>query len=416
MIFEFRLPDIGEGLEDAEIVTWLVSPGEYVERDQALVEVLTDKASSELPSPVAGKVINMGGVEGDRIKVGEVLIQLEDGSSNTLESVNEEDDQKLLPTIETSEVSPPINQNRVKASPATRKLARELKVDLAKISGSGTSGRITNEDVKSFSNEKPQDQSLNLVAGLELTLEETSHETRTLGFMPSGVHPLRGVRGVIAKNMTDSWTQIPHIHTMDEFDASLLLDFKERLQKMKNKDTADMTILSIVAAATTKVLSLFPMINGHLIGNPPEKIVIPSEINLGIAVASDSGLLVPVIKNAQNLNLFEIAEETSKLIGLARNNKLNAKDLQGATFTITNYGSLGGRWALPIIPKNQAAILGLGKIEERPIVIEGKVEARATLPLVLGADHRLIDGDVVEAFKNSLIDNLLEPLNLLVRN
>ena len=421
MAFEFYLPDIGEGLEDAEIVEWFVTPGDTVERDQALLEVLTDKASSELPSPVAGKVLRLNGEEGQRIKVGDLLIEIEEAKPavvsdtpsdvNTTESDisgNENSDSKEHENNYNVAVSP-----KVKASPATRKLARELSVDLSDVKGTGPSGRITNEDVRSASgrtiaNEATSDSSLAVEKSF-VTVPNAK-----LGYMEPGEHRIKGVRGVVAKNMTASWREIPHIHSLDETDASLLIDFRTRLRNVNRKGASSITPLSIIAAATVRALKNFPMMNGHIVGNPAESIVIPSFVNLGIAVASPSGLLVPVIKNADSMDIFEIAETISELVELARNQKISANQMQGATFIITNYGSLGGRWALPIISTGQAGILGIGKIEERPLVVEGEVLARPTLPIVLGADHRLIDGDVAEAFKNSIMNDILEPLNLLV--
>ena len=421
MAFEFYLPDIGEGLEDAEIVEWFVRPGDTVERDQALLEVLTDKASSELPSPVAGKVLRLNGEEGQRIKVGDLLIEIEEATPavvsdtpsdvNTTESDisgNENSDSKEHENNYNVAVSP-----KVKASPATRKLARELSVDLSDVNGTGPSGRITNEDVRSASgrtiaNEATSDSSL----AVEKSVATVPNAK--LGYMEPGEHSIKGVRGVVAKNMTASWNEIPHIHSLDETDASLLIDFRTRLRNVNRKGASSITPLSIIAAATVRALKNIPMMNGQIVGNPAESIVIPSFVNLGIAVASPSGLLVPVIKNADSMDIFEIAETISELVELARNQKISANQMQGATFTITNYGSLGGRWALPIISTGQAGILGIGKIEERPLVVEGEVLARPTLPIVLGADHRLIDGDVAEAFKNSIMNDILEPLNLLV--
>ena len=420
MAFEFRLPDIGEGLEDAEIVSWFVSPGDTVKRDQALLEVLTDKASSELPSPVAGKVISTNGEEGERIKVGEILIEIEeeqirDSSDSSAE--NKAEAVENSNPSDTKSSNPETNSfisglPKVKASPATRKLARELSVEISEIVGTGPSGRITNDDVKAAATgSESKEASFSSPA-----YEESSAAVPdlNLGYMEPGEHKIKGVRGVVAKNMATSWAEIPHIHTLDEFDASLLLDFRTRLQKVNRKGSSSVTPLSIISAATVRALKKYPMMNGHIGGESAEKIVIPSSVNLGIAVASSSGLLVPVIDQADSLDIFELAEKISELVQLAREQKIGANQMQGATFTITNYGSLGGRWALPIISSGQAGILGIGKIEERPIVVEGQVEARSTIPIVLGADHRLIDGDVAEAFKSSIISDLLEPLNLLV--
>ena len=426
MAFEFRLPDIGEGLEDAEIVSWYVSPGDVVERDQALLEVLTDKASSELPSPVAGTVLELSGQEGERIKVGDVLIQIEEANSNSDQKTSTEKTSKKIDKAELEETDTSSEDKnnfisvapKVKASPATRKLARELAVDISIISGTGPSGRITNEDIHSAvktANEVTDSTSTTAEPITDVEKSSLVQEERSgLGYMKSGEHKIKGVRGVIAKNMSASWSEIPHIHSLDEVDASLLIDFRNRLKKVTHQGASKITPLSIVAAATVRALKKYPMMNGHIVGNPAEKVIIPPFVNLGIAVASDSGLLVPVINEVDNLDIFELAEKISGLVELAREQKIKAQQMQGATFTVTNYGSLGGRWALPIISKGQAGILGVGKIEERPIVVEGKVEARPTMPIVLGADHRLIDGDVAEAFKNSVMNDLREPLNLLV--
>ena len=420
MAFAFRLPDIGEGLEDAEIVTWYVSPGDVVERDQSLLEVLTDKASSELPSPIAGKVLKLSGEEGDRIKVGDVLIEIEELDSttpqeNSLEEnigVEEGEQEKTVSNTEKQEsfisVAP-----KVKASPATRKLARELSVDISVISGTGSSGRITNDDVR-FAAESDEMASQSPSPVVDIGGSSPLQDRAGLGYMEQGEHNIKGVRGVIAKNMSAAWSEIPHIHSLDEVDASLLIDFRNRLKKINRQGAPKITPLSIIAASTVRALKKYPMMNGHVVGSPAEKIIIPPSVNLGIAVASDSGLLVPVISEANDLDIFELAEKISELVELARDHEISAHQMQGATFTITNYGSLGGRWALPVISLGQAGILGVGKIEERPVVLDGKVEARPTLPIVLGADHRLIDGDVSEAFKNSIMSDLLEPLNLLV--
>ena len=232
--------------------------------------------------------------------------------------------------------------------------------------------------------------------------------------MPVGRHPLRGIRGVVARNMAASWSEIPHIHIMDELDASLLVDFRNRMRSMGRPGAELVTHLSVAAVAAARALRRFPMVNGHVEGHPGEDIVIPESVHLGIAVATDSGLMVPVLADADRLDLFTMSSAIARVVDRARQGDLSASDLSGATFTITNYGSLGGRFATPIIPPGQGAILGLGAVAERPIVVDGAVVARATLPVVLGADHRLIDGDLAEAFRRSIVDDLSEPLHLLM--
>ena len=413
MPHRFHLPDIGEGLEDAEVVEWLVAPGEVVVRDQPLVEVLTDKASSELPSPVAGTILRLGASEGERIRVGALLIEIDDGS---VDGATGALDPEMPPVDEgVATADPPTpdrpTTGRAKAAPATRRLAIESGVDLATVTGSGPGGRITTDNVRAAA---AADRTTT-AAGATAPPAPTAPPIRPdLGQMPVGRHPLRGIRGVVARNMAASWSEIPHIHTMDELDASLLVDFRNRMRSMGRPGAELVTLLSVAAVAAARALRRFPMVNGHVEGHPGEDIVIPESVNLGIAVATDSGLMVPVVADADRLDLFTMSSAIARVADRARQGDLSASDLSGATFTITNYGSLGGRFATPIIPPGQGAILGLGAVAERPIVVDGAVVARPTLPVVLGADHRLIDGDLAEAFRRSIVDDLSEPLHLLM--
>ena len=414
MPHRFHLPDIGEGLEEAEVVEWLVAPGDVVVRDQPLVEVLTDKASSELPSPVAGTILRLGASEGERIRVGALLIEIDDGSVDGAAAAL---DQEMPPVDEgVATADPPTpdrpNTGRAKAAPATRRLAIEFGVDLATVTGSGPGGRITTDDVRAAA---AADRTTTAAGVTTAPPAPTAPPIRPdLGQMPVGRHPLRGIRGVVARNMAASWSEIPHIHTMDELDASLLVDFRNRMRSMGRPGAELVTLLSVAAVAAARALRRFPMVNGHVEGHPGEDIVIPESVNLGIAVATDSGLMVPVVADADRLDLFTMSSAIARAADRARQGDLSASDLSGATFTITNYGSLGGRFATPIIPPGQGAILGLGAVAERPIVVDGAVVARPTLPVVLGADHRLIDGDLAEAFRRSIVDDLSEPLHLLM--
>ena len=413
MPHRFHLPDIGEGLEEAEVVEWLVAPGEVVVRDQPLVEVLTDKASSELPSPVAGTILRLGASEGERIRVGALLIEIDDGSVDGAARALDPEMPSVDEGVATADPPTPDRPTtgRAKAAPATRRLAIESGVDLATVTGSGPGGRITTDNVRAAA---AADRTTT-AAGATAPPAPTAPPIRPdLGQMPVGRHPLRGIRGVVARNMAASWSEIPHIHTMDELDASLLVDFRNRMRSMGRPGAELVTHLSVAAVAAARALRRFPMVNGHVEGHPGEDIVIPESVNLGIAVATDSGLMVPVVADADRLDLFTMSSAIARVADRARQGDLSASDLSGATFTITNYGSLGGRFATPIIPPGQGAILGLGAVAERPIVVDGAVVARPTLPVVLGADHRLIDGDLAEAFRRSIVDDLSEPLHLLM--
>lgn len=406
MAFEFRLPDIGEGLEEAEIVEWLVSPGDVVVRDQPLVEVLTDKASSELPSPVAGTVLRLGASEGERLNVGEVLIELDDGSSQVVDAT-----EPVAPAVSPRSADPTPTPSgpasRPKASPATRRLALEAGIDLGTVTGTGPGGRITSDDLRAVGTHPAPTPPTSSPPPVHAP-------PGGLGQMPFGRHPLRGVRGVVARNMEKSWAEIPHIHSMDEIDASLLVDFRQRLRGMDRSGASAVTALTVASAAAARALRRYPMVNASIEGSPGESIVVHDSVNLGIAVATDSGLVVPVVRDADRLDLFALAAAIADVAARGRDGMLTAADLTGATFTITNYGSMGGRWATPLIPPGQAAILGLGAVADRPVVVDGQVLARPTLPVVLGSDHRLIDGDLASAFKGSITADLMEPLNLLV--
>jgi len=412
----FLLPDIGEGLEEAEVVEWLVAVGDLVTRDQPLVEVLTDKASSELPSPVAGTVLRLGAAEGERIQVGEVLIEIDDGSDGSQDAPRPA---KTPDTTEAHTTEAPAGsqlaavplRGRVKASPATRRLALEVGVDLTTLRGSGPGGRISTDDVRAAATPGELTATEPLKSVSRPPISPIHAE---LGQMKAGRHDLRGIRGVVARNMAQSWSQIPHIHTMDEVDASLLVDFRNRIRSMDRQGADTVTHLVVAAVAAARALRRFPMVNGHVEGDPADTIVIPDSVNLGIAVATQRGLMVPVVRDADGLDLFAMAQAITEAADRARADDLAATDLSGATFTITNYGSLGGRFATPIIPPGQGAILGLGSVAERPVAVGGAVVARPTLPVVLGADHRLIDGDLAEAFRQAVVDDLIEPLHLLV--
>ena len=201
---------------------------------------------------------------------------------------------------------------------------------------------------------------------------------------------------------------------MDEIDASLLVDFRTRIRSMDRPGANAVTVLAIAAVAATRALLRHPVVNAHVEGHPGDAMVVPDGVHLGIATATERGLVVPVVHDAHYLDLFAMAARIAEVTAQARAGDATAAELSGATFTITNYGSLGGRFATPIIPPGQGAILGLGAVAERPVVVDGAVVARPTLPVVLGADHRIIDGDLAEAFRQAVVADLAEPLNLLV--
>jgi pyruvate dehydrogenase E2 component (dihydrolipoamide acetyltransferase) len=417
---EFQLPDVGEGLEEGEIVSWLAAPGDTVSRDQPLVEVQTDKALVELPSPVAGQIVSLAFGAGDIVKVGQVLVVLDDGATGGAPPSQPRPPSASDPAP--SQLSSPGGQTRrtaegvgrPKASPAVRKLALDRGVDLSTVAGTGPGGRILASDVEAaLATPQP-------ATGVpQFRPSEPGHAgsapssaTGGLGWMEAGRHPLRGIRRVTAEAMSRSWAEIPHLTTMDEVDATGLLAARRRLAEAG----VDTTVAALLVASVARGLRRYPVLNASLelsSGDAGGEIVVHPDCNIGLAVATGDGLVVPVIRQADRRGLAALGAEVRRLTKAARDRRVEVGDLRGGTFTISNYGSLGGRFATPLIRPPEVGIMGFGAIRPRPFVVDGKVEARPTLPWSLSADHRLIDGDVATAFAEYVAGLLADPVALL---
>ncbi|MEM9033750.1 MAG: dihydrolipoamide acetyltransferase family protein [Actinomycetota bacterium] len=410
----FILPDIGEGLDEAEIVEWLVAPGDVVERDQPLVEVLTDKSQTQLPSPVAGTVVGLGGAEGDRLRVGELVAELDDGPG----AVDDEPAAAAAPAAADPVMPAPPStapgtgpSGRPKASPAVRRLARERGVDLASVTGSGEGGRILRRDVEAAAVGGVSPVGATTVP--EVPAATAAAPVTTVRPAPAtigaGTHPLRGIRRATAESMARSWSEIPHIHGMDEIDATALQDARARIEAATERTT----LLPLLALAVARTLARHPMLNAS-IDVDGGTYTVHDRVHLGIAVATADGLLVPVVRDAHARSLRDLGAELTRLITAARSRTIDVGDLRGGTATLTNFGSQGGRLATPIIRPPESAIVGFGAVRERPIVIDGEVVARPTLPVSIGVDHRLVDGDAMTAFQEELLGVLRDPILLLV--
>ncbi|MFA6521697.1 MAG: dihydrolipoamide acetyltransferase family protein [Candidatus Gracilibacteria bacterium] len=402
MAFEFKFPDVGEGIHEGEIVHWRVKVGDTVKEDQPLVEVETAKAIVELPSPKAGTVLAIFGKEGDNIKVGVTLVLIgEKGEKATLTSQlveNQKGPEQAspgvigrIPTEEKGVVLPsrkPETSAAKAASapvlPATRKLAADLKVDLTKISGTGAGGQITEEDVRKNSNQFHFEK--------YGTVENL---------------PLHGVRKAIAEHMVKSKSEIPHVTHMDELDASALVKLRESKKAEAAKKGIKLTYLPFIIKAAIESLKKHPGLNAFFDG-AGNQIVYKKYYNIAIAVDTPEGLMLPVIKDADKKDIFEIAKEIVDLAAKCRDRKIDLKDLQGGSFSITNIGSVGGIMATPIISYGQTANLGLYRIKEKPIAIDGKVEIRPILSLTITYDHRVVDGAEGARFMNDLMAELLK--------
>lgn len=403
--YEFRFVDVGEGLEEGEVVEWLVVAGETVLRDQPLVAVETDKAVVELPSPVAGVISELRFAAGERVKVGEVLVVI----------VSEVRSPASIPhpvaAPPATLASTAASSSRVKAAPASRRLAVELGVDLSKVAGTGPGSCITAQDVTRAA-EAPPHPAVVAAASVQSAPRRSQTAAARLGWIEPGPQPLLGVRRRTAEVMARAWATIPHISVTEDLDATELLAVRDRLRAHGGQGRPRLTVLAFALKAVAAALRRFPLMNAS-IDTDANTITGHPDIHLGIATSTPDGLLVPVLHNVEHAGMWTVATAIADLAERARARRLRPEDLAGGTFTVTNYGSFGGTYAAPIIRPPEAAILGLGALRERPFVVHGVVAARPVLPVVLAADHRLIDGDVAGSFLTAVCELLRDPVLLL---
>lgn len=394
-IREFRLPDLGEGLEEAEVVRWLVAVGDTVALNQPLVEVDTAKALVEISSPHAGKVVTLHAAETETVKVGSPLVSfdVEGAADEPAASRN-----AVLVGYGVEEGAPVARRRhlsapgaRVQAPPPVRKLAAEMGVDLASISGSGPRGRITREDVLAAADPAT-------TAGTSGGQSDSDDERIAV----------RGVRKLVAEKMTTSVREIPHVTTYLSVDATHLLATRDRINDLSG---AKITPLAVVAKAFIQICAKHPKLNSRFDAAASE-IVIRRVINLGIATDTERGLVVAVVRDADSRNVAELAADIERLAAAAREGKAKPEDLTGSTVTISNVGSFGAEYGTPIINYPEASILALGVIADRPVAIDKKVAVRPLATLSLSFDHRVMDGaEAGRALKD--LKGLLEDLERL---
>jgi pyruvate dehydrogenase E2 component (dihydrolipoamide acetyltransferase) len=540
---EFKLPDVGEGVAEGELVTWLVEPGDTVSEDQPVAEVETDKAMVEVPSPYNGTVKELHVEEGEIVPVGNVIITYEiddegegEGEAEVADEPEIEPEEaeagETTDTAETEVGTAGGKGGRVFAAPSARRLARELGVDIGSVDGSGPGGRVTEADVRNaaedgaeptagegdsagdagdgegprnveFSGksatERRGDRTTNgqsaggesgagaagaETAGRERTLaapatrrlaeeegvdiddvptdaerdgepfvteeavmqytgaqreaqaadaaavgeerpEPTEAESATAetgasaaageaGAEAGGERvPYRGVRRTIGEQMAKSKYTAPHVAHHDSVAVDDLVELRDELKGIAEERDVRLTYMPFVIKAVVAALKEFPYLNSSLDEEAGE-IVLKNEYNIGVAVATDAGLMVPVIDDCDRKSTLEIARELSALVERARDRTISREEMQGGTFTLTNFGAIGGEYATPIINHPEVGILGLGAIEERPVVRDGEVVAAPTLPLSLSIDHRVVDGAVAARFANTVMEYLEEPRLLLL--
>ena len=356
MAYEFKLPDLGEGLTEGEIARWLVQEGQEIAEDDPLVEIQTDKTTVEIPSPAAGKVARILVAEGDVVPVGTVLVVIgEDGAGSSASD----------PTR--GQTPGPVPPGRVRATPLVRKVAQELGVDLSALEGTGPQGRVTEEDVRAAATAGGQ----------------------TPGPVPEGRRePLRGVRRLVAEHMTRAHREVPPVTWVEECDFGSV-DLRK--------------LVPAVLKAVAEALQEYPELNARLEG---DQIVYLDRYDLGVAVQTEQGLVVPVVRGCDRASLDELQAEVERLAEAARSGSLEPEELRGSTFTVTSAGKLGGLLTTPIVNHPEVAILSLGRVAERPVVRDGEIVARPIGYVSITFDHRVVDGARAAEFGLAVIRRL----------
>ncbi len=455
--WEFKLPDIGEGVTEGEVVSWLVKAGDVVREDQPMVEVMTDKATVTITSPKAGTIAELHGSVGQVVKVHSVLVtyELGNGGAAVAPSVAAEpakpeakgsgpaatavgDIKEDLPGMSwmksqkpaaapaAAAVSSGYYAEKPLATPATRKLARDLDVDLKRVPPSGDKGRVTKDDVQRFKgaahgsvnghaghgaaeSASPRSEARGTTARPPVSIPVPSDEAGAL----EERRPFVGVRRKIAEKMQQSKQTAAHFTFVEECDVTELKKVRDRLKTRADKAGVKLTPLAFIARAVVAAIKKHPTLNSAL-DESTNELVVRKYVNLGIAAATDAGLMVPVIRDAHNKSILDLAREIDRLGQGARDGKLTPKDLSGSTFTITSLGAQGGLFATPIINFPEVAILGVHQMKQKPVVRDGQIVIGEVMLLSLSFDHRIIDGHIGAAFAYDVIGYLQEPDRLLL--
>jgi pyruvate dehydrogenase E2 component (dihydrolipoamide acetyltransferase) len=370
MSYEFKLPDIGEGMTEGEIVRWLVKDGDVMTQDQPMVEVMTDKATVEIATPRAGRVLERRFKEGDRCPVGAILIVIEPST-----------DTEKTPPLASKTPAPVAEAGTVLATPATRRLARELGVDLSRVKGTGPGGQITAADVRAAKVGPATDEEFDNQPTPGVSTEMTG-DVRI---------PFRGVRRMIADHMVHTQRQVAQFTYVEEVDCTELCELRDKAEARMSGDGVKLSYLPFFVKAAVEALRKHPQLNAML-DEAAGEIVQRREYHIGIAAQTPEGLMVPVIRHADRRSLADLAREVDRLAVAAKNGRVSPRDLGGSTFTITSLGALGGIVATPIVNFPEVAILAIHKITKRPVVIDDKIVVRDMMNLSLSVDHRLVDG------------------------
>ena len=480
-MYEFKLPDLGEGIHEGEILHWHVNVGDQIKEDDPLVEVETDKAAVTIPSPKGGRVTSVSGAVGDTVAVGTVIAVIEEQGAGQAKSASKKADGERS-TKETAVVSPAGGQTTaarapaqsepvapalalvpsanlraqasaqssaatksgpVPAAPATRRLARELGIDIRQVPPSQPGGRVTSDDVRRYAAGTAKSGAGAISAPSQATALAPAPAATPTGAADAALapatstglpyvqlepmpnfedwgpverEPVRSIRRKIAYKMATSMAIVPHTAHMDQADVTELESLRRReRQRRVGQPGEKLTLLAFVIKAVVSELRLRPQLNASL--DPyREEIVYKRFYNIGFAADTDKGLIVPVIHNADQKSVVQIADELVEISAKARAATVDVAQLRGGTFTVTNVGSLGGTGMVPTINYPEVAILGLARAEQRPVVRDGQIVVRRILPMTLSFDHRIIDGAEAARFMSSLSAKLSDPSRLLLES
>ena len=406
-LFEFQLPDIGEGVVEGEIVKWLVKPGDVVKEDQPLLEVMTDKATVTIPSPKAGKVIKTHGNEGELAKVHKPLVDLEiTGNGAPAGKPQGNGAVKPAAAAPAPVAATPSSNDKVLATPVTRRMASEHGIDLAKVSGTGPQGRVLKTDVEAFlSSGSPQKAVAPVAAKTWAPLASSAVDQRI---------PIRGLRKKIAEKMVKSKFTAPHYTFVEEVDATALIALRTRLNESLAKENVKLSFLPFFVKAAVAAFRKFPQVNANM-DEAAQDLIVRGDFNIGIAAMTEQGLTVPVVRHADRLSLRTLGNEISRLGTAARDQRLKLEELTGGSFTITSLGQTGGLFATPIINHPEVAIMGIHRLRKRPMVTDDdQIVIKPIMLFSFAFDHRVIDGATGAEFAYEVIKFIEQPELLLV--
>jgi pyruvate dehydrogenase E2 component (dihydrolipoamide acetyltransferase) len=430
MRYFFNFPDIGEGLEEGTILKWYVKVGQTIKAGQALVNMETDKIVTDIPSPKAGTIVAVFGNVGEIIHVGSPLVEIET-EGTALEEKKVAPDAEPIKTevieegaavVGTMELAgnsvalPASNEGslpaesdieitrKALATPLARAMGRELKIDINNISGTGPSGRVTKEDIQNFN---PTSRSVDIAAERNESITQPASADLTT------YEPLSQIRKAIAKNMLNSKQKTAHMTLFEEVEISELMRIRKKFKQEFSDKNIKLTYLSFIVKATVQALKKYRTLNSQLDLEHDQMIYI-NRYNIAIAVDTPEGLVVPVIKDADKLSIWQIAQKITELSDKAHDRKLTLDDMREGTFTLTNYGSIGGIFATPVINYPQAGILGIGRIVKKPVVKGDQIIIGYVLPLSLSVDHRIVDGGDASRFMNRIVEYLNDPVILMM--